>query len=385
MSTGRRSQFLLLGPLAVLAGCNHEPSRESPQPESAATTVRVVEVMEAEIPAIYEASGTVRARTAAVISSKAMGYVREVHARAGQTVEAGQLLVLLDARDLDAQVRQAEQARNEVQHAATEVDSSIQAAKANLELAEVTFRRMEELFKKKSVSHQEYDEANARLKAAKAAYAIAESKRAQFEARSGQAEEGLRSATILRDYSKIVAPFRGLITERLVEPGVLASPGAPLLRLEQQGGHRLEVEVEESLLRKLGIGDAANVTIDALGADLKARISEIVPSIDPAARVFTVKLDLPALPRLRSGLFGRAQFSMESRKALLIPAQAYRERGQLQWVLIADGGKAQSRMVTIGRRQGEQVEVLSGLSAGEKVIFPIPANLAEGAPVEVRP
>ena len=124
-------------------------------------------------PSIYEATGTVRARTSAVISAKLMGYVREVKVQAGDRVREGQLLVTLDTRDLDVSSRRAEAAREEVRTAVPEADSAVAAAKANLDLAQVTFGRMQDLFQKKSISNQEFDEASAKLKAAQAAYEMA--------------------------------------------------------------------------------------------------------------------------------------------------------------------------------------------------------------------
>jgi RND family efflux transporter MFP subunit len=126
------------------------------------------------------------------------------------------------------------------------------------------------------------------------------------------------------------------------------------------------------------------VSIESLGRTIQARVSEIVPAVDPASRSYTVKMDLPALAQLRSGLFGRARFAQGSRQVLAVPASAVAERGQLRAVMVAENGVARTRLITTGERRGEQVEVLSGLTPGEKVIAPAPANLADGARVEVR-
>jgi multidrug efflux pump subunit AcrA (membrane-fusion protein) len=153
------SRFLPIALLAAgLAGCSHEPPKKT---EAAAPPV-AVETVTAERtswPSGYEAIGTVRARTSAVLSSRVMGYVREVNAQAGDTVRAGQLLVVLDSRDLEAQYKQADAAVNEARSAVPEVQNGIAGAKANLDLAQVTFNRMKDLFDKRSVSNQELDEA----------------------------------------------------------------------------------------------------------------------------------------------------------------------------------------------------------------------------------
>jgi multidrug efflux pump subunit AcrA (membrane-fusion protein) len=98
-----------------------------------------------------------------------------------------------------------------------------------------------------------------------------------------------------------------------------------------------------------------------------------------------VKIDLPAIPLLRSGMFGRAFFPLGSRSVVVVTASAIVERGQLQSVFVADEGTARTRLVTIGQRAQDAVEVLSGLSAGEKVVTPVPTGLQDGARLEVRP
>jgi len=335
-------------------------------------------------PLTYEVTGTVRARTTAVISAKVMGYVREVPVRLGDRVPQGAVLVRLDARDLDAALRQAEAALEEAQSGVPEADNAVAAAKAGLELAQVTFRRMQDLFEKRSVSHQEYDEAVAKLRLAEANYEMAQARRRQLAWKIRQAEQALKAAAISRGYGEITAPFDGVITEKSVEPGILATPGAPLLVLEREGAYRLEAPVEESRLRDIRVGQTVRVEVEALGRSFEGRVSEITPAVDPAARSSLVKIDLPATPSLRSGLFGRAVFTVGRRPVLTVPASAIHERGQLSTVFVVDGGHARTRLVTLGRRQAEHVEVLSGLNAGDQVIAPVPTGLTDGVRVEVR-
>jgi multidrug efflux pump subunit AcrA (membrane-fusion protein) len=128
-------------------------------------------------------------------------------------------------------------------------------------------------------------------------------------------------------------------------------------------------------------------TTPAASADIlpfPARVVEVVPSVDAAARTGTVKIDLPSLPDLRSGLFGRALFDTGGRKVLTVPGAGVMERGQLQSVYVAENNIAHMRLVTIGTRGEDKVEVLSGLNQGDRVVVPIPNGLADGAPIEVR-
>src|SRR5208283_4323653 len=124
------------------------------------------------------------------------------------------------------------------------------------------------------------------------------------------------AAGIMRDYAKLAAPFSGVVVTRTVEPGNLATPGAPLLTIEQDGLYRLEASVDESKLPSIHVGQAVEAVIEASGRKLNARVSEIVPSVDPASRTDVVKLDLPAAPQLRTGMFGRAFFPLGTQKVV---------------------------------------------------------------------
>ena len=377
--------FFLPVSLALLTSCGGgEPPRKSAAPAPAPVAVQTVAVATQTWPGTYEATGSVRARSTTTVSSKVMGYIQQVSAQVGDHVREGQVLVTLEVRDLEAGIRSAEAARAEAQSAAPEIESATAAAKASLDLAQTTFKRMEDLAAKKSISSQEFDEASARLKSAQANYEMARARRLQLDSRIAQTEQGIRSATIMRDYSKILAPISGLVTAKSAEPGVLATPGAPLLTIEHEGGYRLEVSVDESRLPSVRVGQPVEVALEALDRKLNARVGEIVPAVDAASRSYIVKIDLPALSQLRSGAFGRAAFPASARAVLAVPPAAVVERGQLQSVFVAEDGAAHMRLITIGQHGNSAVEVLSGLTAGEKVVSPVPPGLQDGARVEVR-
>jgi RND family efflux transporter MFP subunit len=379
-----KNKLLWLTPFTLwFAGCSDSP-REVNSSKAPPVVVSVVTVAEQQWPSLYEATGTVRARTSAVIAAKLLGYVREVKVQAGDRVREGQVLITLDARDLDVNSRRAEAALDEVRSSVPEADSAVAGAKANLDLAQTTFNRMQELWNKTSISHQEFDEASAKLKATQAAYEMARGRRAQLDAQAGRVQQEIRSTEVARSYAEIAAPFAGVITAKSVDPGAMAVPGAPLLTIEREGAYRLEASVEESRIAAIRVGQPVSVILDGVGRTLNARVSEIVPAVDAASRSYTVKIDLPSLPTLRSGAFGRASFSIGSRSPLTIPMGAVTARGQLQSVVVAENGIAHTRLITAGQQSKDQVEVLSGLTAGEMVVFPVPPGLSDGAAVEVR-
>jgi membrane fusion protein, multidrug efflux system len=200
-----------------------------------------------------------------------------------------------------------------------------------------------------------------------------------------QADQEVLAASLTRNDTKINAPFAGVVIAKSAQPGDLVRPGSPLLTLEQAGGHRLEVNVDESRLGLIRTGTQVRVAIEgAGGCEGLARVSEVVPTVDPQSRSYLVKVDLPPVGEakpcvaLRSGMFGRATLTDGDRLVIAIPATAVRENGQLQSVFVVEDGRAHARIVTIGQRRGAEVAVLSGLQPGEKVVTPIPELLTDG-------
>jgi RND family efflux transporter MFP subunit len=273
--------------------------------------------------------------------------------------------------------------RAEAESAIAETENAIAAARANLELARVTHKRFQDLLAKASVSQQEFDESQGRLKSSEAALEMAASKRRQVEARRSQADAEIAAARVSLGYATLTAPFAGLVTERKADPGSLATPGAPLLNLEREGNLRLEASIDESRPGLVRIGQSVTVDIDSLNRTVSGRVVEVVPSVDAATRSFIVKIDLPALPGLRAGMFGRAAFAVGKRGALLVPQTAVLERGQIRSIYVVDGDTARLRFVTLGEARDNQREVLSGLTAGEKIIVAPPHLLADGGRVAI--
>jgi RND family efflux transporter MFP subunit len=382
------SKILLLLPLFLaLLGCT------TPQPEAAkpahspAAPVAVTSLLAAPQawPARYEASGTVRSRTTTAISSRLLASILSMPVRAGDTVSQGQVLVTLDARQAELDTRRAAASRDELNSSIPEAQSAIQAARAALALATSTAQRMRLLFDKKSISPQEMDESNARLQAAQSALDIATARRAQIDAKLAQIEVESRAADLQRSYTTLRAPFAGRITEKFAEAGAMANPGAPLLMLERTDAFQLELAVAESLLPAIQRGTPVRVNLDAISLSLDAVVSEIVPSLDTASRSFTVKVNLPQNPSLRSGLFGHGVFSGPATNILAVPMAALQTQGQIQSLFVIEDGHAKLRIVSTGQQRDPWIEVLSGLSAGELVITPFPTGLTEGSPVTAKP
>ncbi len=355
MNVPLRFLFLMLSAVLGLVGCSNEQTPTTPSPETV-RNVPVLAVQQANVPDLLEAVGTVRAAQTSDAASQMMGNIVEIRAHEGDHVQRGQVLAVIDDSQPGAAVDRATAADLAAQQQAVGAD-------ADLALAESTLKRYQNLYEKKSVSPQEFDEVKARQQSALARRDMAKAGEAQAQAALSQARTSL-------DYTRIRAPFDGVVTEKKADSGTLASPGMPIFTVEDARRYRLEATVNENDLQYVRTGEQVSVVIDALdNADLKGKVMQIVPAADAASRTFLVKIELPTDTRLRSGLFGRAQFSRGERQALLIPRSAVVERGQLQGIYVLDQNKGASlRYITWGKPSGTEVEVLAGLQDGERLV-----------------
>jgi RND family efflux transporter MFP subunit len=196
--------------------------------------------------------------------------------------------------------------------------------------------------------------------------------------------EGARAASEAAEttasFALITAPFEGVVAEKMVEPGNMAAPGTPLMRVEDTRGFRLDVRVDESRIGQIAVGAAVAVSVDSgtgsTPTTLGGTVAEIGRAVDADARAFLVKITLPDTTGLRSGTFGRAHFSGRARRALTVPANALVHRGQLTSVLVVEKEIARVRLVSVSG-----TEVLAGLSEGDVVIVAAPPTVTDGSRV----
>ena len=346
---------LILAIVAGSSGCSSQPQPGTAQPETV-HNLAVFMVRRADVSDPLETVGTVRAVRTSDLASQMMGNIVEIRVHAGDRVHQGQVLAVIDDS-------QPQTAMDRATAALTAAHEQLAAANSELALSETTLKRYQNLYQKKSVSPQEFDEVKTRQQSSLA-------RRDMAQAGEAEAKAALAEARTDLGYARIRAPFDGIITAQKADPGTLASPGMLLFTIEDVRRYRLETPVNETDLRYVKRGEEVAVRVDALGdSELKGKVTEIVPAADPASRAFLVKIELPSNTRLRSGLFGRAEFYRGERQALLIPTSALVERGQLQGVFVLDQSKVASlRYVTLGRPSGAEVEVLAGLQAAEYLV-----------------
>lgn len=356
--SGRLRSFLQVGAglLAVVAtvawlsgSCRPKIRPGAAAPPSAyggsAAVAAVERTME---PVVEQASGSIESSRHTTVSSKILARLEDVRVRAGSDVKEGDVLVVLDARDLEARVREAREAAA--------------AARSRLELATSELSRTASLRKAGIAPARDMDRAES-------AYRVAA---AEVE-RAGQRQ---RDAEVGLSHAEIRSPVTGRVVDRLAEPGDTAAPGTPLLRIYDPGLLRLEAPVGESLAQHLAVGQRMVVVIDAVGERLDGEVEEIVPQAEAGARTFLVKVRFAPNPRVFAGMFGRLSVPAGERERLRIPIAAVEEVGQLEFVnAVGTDGRVERRLVTTGARDGSgRVEVLSGLSGGEVVQLPAGAG-----------
>jgi RND family efflux transporter MFP subunit len=218
----------------------------------------------------------------------------------------------------------------------------------------------------------------ATLRGAEARVAGASARALQATAAVESARAGSDHAKATESFTTIAAPFDGMVTEKMVEPGNMASPGSPLLRLEDTRRFRLEVRVDESRVAHIRNGDGVPVLLGPGTLPVKGTVVEVSRAVDADARAFLVKIELPDAPGLRSGEFGKARFDGTPRRALTVPPSAIVRRGQLTSVFVVEEDRARVRLVNLS-----ESEVVAGLTESELVILSPPARLIDGHRVTV--
>lgn len=289
------------------------------------------------------AVGSVQPRKRTDVASQLLATIREIKPRPGDAVTAREILITLDDRELMAQQREAM--------------AALTAAEADL----VTRRRDYERIKDLSAASSEE---KGRVEGA---FRVA-------EAQAARAKETIARIEVQLSYTKISSSTDGVVSDRLADPGDVASPGKPLLTVYDPNDLELHASVPESLATGIRVNQKLLVRIDANNLSAEAAVREIVPVAQQTSRSVLVKLALPvqtANPTL-PGMFGRLVIPVGEVERVWLPSRAILRRGQLDLVEVVDasGSELTRRFVRLGREANDKVEILSGLTAGEKVAFP---------------
>lgn len=343
----------------LLTACS-SPSVKDRATEPRATRTAIAHV--AMVPDVYETSGTVRARTTSNLAAKVMGNVTRVLVVEGDRVRRGQLLLQIDPREAHSQVQKARAGSDEMESAIRAASAAESSAAANAQLAKATFDRFVILRDRGSVSAHEFDQVEAQQKSAAAELDRARAMHTQLLARNREAGADLAGALTFADYNEIRSPIDGVVTAKYVDAGSQAAPGMVLLTVEGTDGVRIDATVSDDFVSRIHQGDAAELEDDA-----RARVTQVVPTLDPATRAALVKLDIDGNAHVRSGQLVRVRFRVGERRALMVPSGAVATRGALHSVnVVGADGVARMRLVTTGRAFDGQTEIITGLDDGER-------------------
>jgi RND family efflux transporter MFP subunit len=339
-----RTITLALGLTAALvAGCKRQEPSKPDSPSLPAATVRVQLLEAKKRVTTEEVVATVRAKLQARIEAKISGRIEQMRVVSGQSVKTGEVLIRLDAQEVRAKLDQAAAVHQQ---------------------AESDLKRTTSLVERGAATRSEFEAVQTRARVAAAA---------------------VKEAETMLGYADILAPFNGVVSRKHADVGDLATPGKPLLEMEDPSALRVEANVPEALLHRIKPGQTLTVQVPTLTSALQGTVNEIAPSTDQASRTFLVKLDLPATPGLRAGSFARVAVPMGEIDGLRVPSEAVIQRGQLEYIFVVADGKAQLRLVKTGKHDGQEVELLAGAAAGDRVVISGAAQLRDGQPLQVQP
>ena len=342
-STREHIPLVFITSVLCLSGCG--PKLEVSGSDSTKLSPASVRVQTAERkprPVFEEVAGTVRAKRQAILEAKVSGRIDRLPVVLGQRLKSGELVLRLDAAELNARLEQAN---------------------ASLEQSERDWKRVSTLFGQQAVTRGEYDAAQARHRLVQGAAAEAQA---------------------MLSYLDLTAPFDGVVAKKWAEVGDLAAPGKPLLSVEDSSALQLETDLPETLSARVQQGARLGIRVDGLTDLLIGSVAEIAPTVDTLSRTLRVKVDLPAHAGLTSGQFARLLVPVGENNRLSVPASAVLERGQLEILFVVAKQRAHLHLIKTGQRVGDEVEVLSGLQADDMVVTVGATQLTDGQPVEAK-
>lgn len=353
--------------LAVfIASCSNKDTKTQEQQDTP-VLVQVATPGGSSSSGMIEASGQVESIRSANISTRVMGYITQIKVNVGDKVSAGQLLFSVSSNDISAK--------------RTQTDAMITQADAAMNSAKKDFDRYTALYKQQSASAKELDAITLQYQSAKANADAARAMRNEVSAQLA--------------YTTVVAPFAGTVTQKLAEAGSMASPGMPVLTIEQAGGLQVSASVPENQIASLKLGDEAMMSIESAGKQISGKVTQINPSSQFTGGQYIIKLSVPSSDskQLYAGMYVHVQIPIKNNSvatsadsgAVLIPVKAIINRDQLTGVYtLSSQNTALLRWIRLGSTMGDQVEVLSGLSKNESFILSADGKLYNGAPVKIK-
>lgn len=335
----------------ALAGCSDKPKEGQKTVSGGTVQATLVTVESAQLPVISTAPGNVVAEQQAQIASRLMGFIREMNVQEGQSVSAGQRLFTVDPADIQGQVNMAR--------------AGLAQADAALADAKNDYERFGTLYKEEAIPKLQWDKIRLQYQVSQQQAAAAH---AAYDTASAQMK-----------YATVVAPFAGVVTQKMAHAGDLAAPGRPVLALENPDRMQVQTSVSRDVYAQLKPGSEVMLQLDGKGGDIAGKVVNMVPAADPVTHGHLVKIELPQGHGLRSGSFVQVAFPLGVRQGIRVPASAILERAGITGVFVADAqGVVQYRMVRTGAATGGKVEIQAGLNPGERVVTSSATGLQNG-------
>ena len=329
------------------------------------------------------------------VYAKEAGYVKQLLVDYGTHVRAGQLMAVLEIPELEAQLEQDKAAIRASQDMLTRAEHEVARVKAQHDVAKLQYDRINSVAKSQPglVAQQEVDDWQGKELALDSQLEAARGTQAAAESQLDEAKARLVHDQALYDYSRITAPFDGVVTQRyanlgaLMQAGTTSTQATPLVRLSQENLYRLVIPVPESYVRYVHIGDPVEVRVPAMGRSYQGKVARFSVDVTGDTRTMHTEVDVPnADYKLVPGVYAEALLTLnQSGSVLTVPLQAVDHNGTETTVDVVDrNDKVQTRPVVLGAETANMAEVASGLQAGEKVIISDRSGLKPGEAVKTR-
>jgi RND family efflux transporter MFP subunit len=343
MPSGSLRTLFLCSLLLFTSACDRQNETKEHKAALPVQEVRVATVLTKQVAHKNDVMGTVAAVDRATIAARVAGVITDLPVDLGSVVRKGDVLAKIGADEISARLSQAQ---------------------ARLEQATRNLDREKRLLEKGAATRSGVKDLEEALR---------------------MAEAGHQEAQTMFGYTTVTAPFGGLVAQKTVNIGDLASPGTPLLVLENSQSLQILVEVPEAFAHQIKQNEELPVSVPTADFVGKGRVAEIAPMADPLSRTATVKIAIAALPRLRPGQFARVTLAGKVNAALLVPESALLTFGQMERAFVVMNDEARLRLVRSGAHSNGLVEIVSGLNEGDQVIIANNDRLSDGQPIRILP
>ena len=312
----------------ILAACSPAPEQQAAVHHPNIKVEHHLKISQQAVPIHYMTSGTVTSDHRVSISTRLSGYIREIRVREGDRVQKGALLIRIDP---------------------VNAKQALIQAKADLNNAQAEWKRYQSLLQQGAVTSQQFDKVQLR-------YQVAQSH--------------VKQAKHQLSYAQITSPVQGVVVEKRMAQGDLASPGMPILTIEDPSSLLVQTYVSEGFVSQIHEGDAVDVQIPSLKQQFNGVVRQVVQAADPVSHQFLVKISLPSDADIHPGMYAQSHFITGTRQALLIPQAAIITQAGLHAVYIMDSyGLAQYRLIRLGQAKAGSIEVVAGLHDGDSIIW----------------